>query len=124
MLAPLVLNGALYDSELKGFFLFVISLALSRFYIVLTAGQREQQGAVMLPSLWFEQCILTFSNHSAGRQAGNWAEMGGACRATADPLLNHRRQKYFNAVDLEKGQNLDYLAWASILTAATMNYED
>lgn len=50
--------------------------------------------------------------------------MGGACRATADPLLNHRRQKYFNAVDLEKGQNLDYLAWASILTAATMNYED
>lgn len=54
----------------------------------------------------------------------NWAEMGGACRATADPLLNHRRQKYFNAVDLEKGQNLDYLAWASILTAATMNYEN
>lgn len=50
--------------------------------------------------------------------------MGGACHAIADPLLNHWRQKYFNAVDLEKGQNLDYLAWASILTAATMNYED
>lgn len=56
--------------------------------------------------------------------AGNRAERGGACHITADPLFNHPRQKYFNAADLEKGQNLDYLAWASILTAATVNYQD
>lgn len=51
---------------------------------------------------------MTFLNNSAGRQTDRQAiEQRWEGLAT---LLNHQRQKYFNAVDLEKGQNLDYIA--------------